>query len=114
MKALPNLDFVRAVAVLSVVVSHTLVAFRVLIIGNWWVGWIGVVGVFVFFVHTSLVLMWSLGRKQHALDFYIRRVFRIYPLAMLAIAVTLLFHAPVGGNLDSFFVYAEHTRVEQV
>jgi peptidoglycan/LPS O-acetylase OafA/YrhL len=44
----------------------------------------GVFGVYLFFVHTCLVLMWSLDRKPHPLDFYIRRIFRIYPLAIAA------------------------------
>jgi len=70
------------------------------------VPWMGVVGVFIFFVHTSLVLMWSLERKPHTLDFYVRRVFRIYPLALLAIAATLLFRAPVSGTPVAFFSYA--------
>jgi len=97
MKALPNLDFIRAVAVLSVVAEHILVAYKVHKIGYWTISWMGVVGVFVFFVHTSLVLMWSLERKPHTLDFYVRRIFRIYPLAVVAILVTILFHAPVAG-----------------
>jgi peptidoglycan/LPS O-acetylase OafA/YrhL len=106
MRALPNLDFVRAVAVISVVVEHVLLAYQVQNIGYWQVAWIGVVGVFIFFVHTSLVLMWSLERKPHTLDFYIRRIFRIYPLVLVAIAVTLLFRAPVGGTPTSFFHFA--------
>jgi peptidoglycan/LPS O-acetylase OafA/YrhL len=96
MRPLPNLDFLRACAVLSVVVEHTLMTYKVFQIGYWNIPWMGVVGVFLFFVHTSLVLMWSLERKPHTLDFYIRRIFRIYPLAWLAVGVTLLFHSPLG------------------
>jgi len=106
MRLLPNLDFIRAVAVISVVVEHVLLAYKIQTIGYWQVAWIGVVGVFIFFVHTSLVLMWSLERKPHTLDFYIRRIFRIYPLVLLAIAVTLAFHAPVNGTPTSYFHYA--------
>ena len=104
---LPNLDLLRAVAVLSVLLEHSLLAFGVQWIGPWEVGWIGVVGVFLFFVHTSLVLMWSLERKPHTLDFYIRRSFRIYPLAWLAIAITLAFHAPVSGTPTRYFHFAQ-------
>jgi peptidoglycan/LPS O-acetylase OafA/YrhL len=114
MKALPNLDFIRSVAVLSVVFSHVLIAYHVLWIGRWEIGWIGVAGVFVFFVHTSLVLMWSLERKPHTLDFYIRRVFRIYPLAALAILVTILFHVPVGGSPGDFFEYVPYQNRGQL
>src|SRR5580692_6250213 len=106
MKELPNLDFIRAMAVLSVVFEHILIAHGVTRLGPINVAWIGVVGVFIFFVHTALVLMWSLERRPHTLDFYIRRVFRIYPLAIVAIVIALLFRAPVGGTADDFFAVA--------
>jgi len=105
MRPLPNLDFLRSCAVLSVVAEHVLISCGVKQIGYWEIRWMGVVGVFLFFVHTSLVLMWSLERKPHTLDFYIRRIFRIYPLALLAIAVTLLFRAPVDGTAAMPFRY---------
>jgi peptidoglycan/LPS O-acetylase OafA/YrhL len=106
MRPLPNLDLLRACAVLSVVAEHVLLSYNVQQIGYWQIRWMGVVGVFLFFVHTSLVLMWSLERKPHTLDFYIRRVFRIYPLVLLAIAVILLFHAPVNGTANIHFRYS--------
>ncbi len=98
------------------VVEHTLLALQVQTIGSWKTSWIGVVGVFVFFVHTSLVLMWSLERKPHTLDFYIRRAFRIYPLAWLAMAVTLALHAPVSGTPTHLFAYVQppHGVVEHL
>jgi peptidoglycan/LPS O-acetylase OafA/YrhL len=103
MRDIPNLDFLRACAVLSVVVEHTLCAYNIHWIGYWEIRWMGVVGVFLFFVHTSLVLMWSLERKPHTLDFYIRRIFRLYPLALTVLTITLLFHAPVSSTLTDFF-----------
>ena len=106
MRELPNLDILRACAVISVVAEHILLAFGVQSLGYWQVRWMGVVGVLLFFIHTSLVLMWSLERRPQTLDFYIRRVFRIYPLAVLAIVVTLLFHAPVAGRTEAYFAYA--------
>jgi len=109
MKELPNLDFIRAMAVVSVVFEHVLIAHGTYKLGQFEVAWIGVVGVFVFFVHTALVLMWSLERRPHTLDFYIRRVFRIYPLAIVAIIVALLFHAPVAGTAETFFQAAPRT-----
>ena len=111
MRDLPNLDFLRACAVLSVVVEHTMLAYGVRYVGRVEVGWIGVVGVFVFFVHTCIVLMWSLERKPHTLDFYIRRAFRIYPLAWTAIVVTVLFRAPVAGSMEHYF---QHLPVPHV
>lgn len=88
-----NLDVLRAVAVLLVLVTHVINAAvapanleRVLaILGN--------DGVIIFFVHTSLVLMRSLERSGgNAGHFYIRRIFRIYPLAILTVAVVVAFH----------------------
>jgi peptidoglycan/LPS O-acetylase OafA/YrhL len=107
MKSKPNLDLLRSIAVLLVVVEHILLAMRLRWIGGWDISWLGVVGVFMFFVHTSLVLMWSLERKPHMLDFYIRRIFRIYPLAVAAVLVTVLFHIPTLHRLngDSYFVW---------
>ena len=105
LKTLTNLDFIRAVAVLSVVVEHTLLAYGVGHVGSWASNWIGVAGVFVFFVHTSLVLMWSLERKPHTLDFYIRRIFRIYPLAILVMLITVALTVPVSGGGSGYFSY---------
>jgi peptidoglycan/LPS O-acetylase OafA/YrhL len=92
--AQPNLDLVRATAVLCVFGGHlyiattrdeqNLVAWR-----------FAQMGVLMFFVHTACVLMWSLERSASKLsglalytDFYIRRAFRIYPLAMACVALS--------------------------
>ena len=96
MKDMPNLDFLRSIAVLSVVVSHVMIALSVAQIGVWSVGWLGVFGVLIFFVHTSLVLMWSLERRPHTLDFYIRRIFRIYPLSITAVLVAVVTRWPLS------------------
>jgi peptidoglycan/LPS O-acetylase OafA/YrhL len=88
MKDSPNLDGLRACAVGFVVLSHL----------PYFVGWedsrwygvkaLGHLGVAIFFVHTTLVLMMSLERTGHAaVPFLIRRFFRIFPLSM---AVVLL------------------------
>jgi peptidoglycan/LPS O-acetylase OafA/YrhL len=114
MRDLPNLDFLRACAVLSVFVEHTLLAYKITRIGYWEVSWMGVVGVFLFFVHTSLVLMWSLERKPHTLDFYIRRIFRIYPLALLAVVAAVTFHAPVAGSTTNYFAYMPPRNVTDI
>jgi peptidoglycan/LPS O-acetylase OafA/YrhL len=59
----------------------------------------GIAGVLAFFVHTSLVLMYSLQRLSRTeghvtLRFYVRRFFRIYPLSIFCIALALVFHIP--------------------
>ncbi|SFS16956.1 Peptidoglycan/LPS O-acetylase OafA/YrhL, contains acyltransferase and SGNH-hydrolase domains [Granulicella pectinivorans] len=84
----PNLDLLRTIAVTLVVADHVLV-YKGLKGYN-----IGLFGVYIFFVHTCLVLMWSLERNPHTLNFYIRRIFRIYPFAMLIILATFLLGFP--------------------
>jgi peptidoglycan/LPS O-acetylase OafA/YrhL len=103
---MPNLDLLRSIAVLLVVVEHTLLAMHYHWIGFVNIAWLGVFGVFMFFVHTSLVLMWSLDRKPNILGFYIRRFFRIYPLAIAAILLTVLFHIPTMHNVDGDTFFA--------
>jgi peptidoglycan/LPS O-acetylase OafA/YrhL len=102
---MPNLDLLRSIAVLLVAVEHTLIAMRILWISSWNIAWVGVAGVFMFFVHTSLVLMWSFERNPQVLNFYIRRIFRIYPLAIAAILAIVIFRIPLLQNPqgDTFF-----------
>lgn len=99
-----NLDFLRAIAVLSVYVFHLLYTLGLSHVptldvkADW--GWLlGRFGVLVFFVHTSLVLMMSLERMESSnrplfSGFYIRRFFRIYPLSMAVVAIVVIFHLP--------------------
>jgi len=102
---MPNLDLLRSIAVTIVVVQHTLLTMHIHRIGAWDVDRLGIVGVFMFFVHTALVLMWSLERNPHVVNFYIRRIFRIYPLAIAAILITVSFHLPTlhNGNGDTYY-----------
>jgi peptidoglycan/LPS O-acetylase OafA/YrhL len=102
-----NLDVLRMIAVLCVLVDHTLK--RALqpqtgelssaIVDG--LNNLGFVGVLIFFVHTCRVLMASIARSRRAAEsrwvtsFYIRRGFRIYPLAWVALALWL-----VGGFYD--------------
>ncbi|MCW5872531.1 MAG: acyltransferase, partial [Candidatus Eremiobacteraeota bacterium] len=106
----PNLDYLRAFAVLCVVGSHWCES----------MGWLerlsklfggtqlGHTGVLLFFVHTSCVLMMSLERLppangwQTTLRFYVRRAFRIYPLSTVTLCLVLFFHFPsyMGNNFS--------------
>jgi peptidoglycan/LPS O-acetylase OafA/YrhL len=102
--ASPNLDLLRSVAVLLVLLDHVTrhyYADRILNIG---IGNFGLFGVLLFFVHTSLVLMHSMHRSgltgmALAKDFYLRRFFRIYPLSIVTVlsAVALHLHASAHG-----------------
>jgi peptidoglycan/LPS O-acetylase OafA/YrhL len=92
-----NLDFLRAIAVLLVLTQHLCRRMHVEHIA--WIPTtsLGLFGVLIFFVHTSLVLMYSMDRSGlHGApllkDFYIRRIFRIYPLSILAVVAAVALH----------------------
>jgi peptidoglycan/LPS O-acetylase OafA/YrhL len=100
-----NLDLLRAFAVLSVFGAHlslTLIHLGHIRVADqaFWdteLSEVGLTGVLIFFVHTALVLMRSLDRtgpRRMVLNFYIRRMFRIYPLSIACIAAVLLFQIP--------------------
>jgi peptidoglycan/LPS O-acetylase OafA/YrhL len=87
----PNLDLLRAVAVLCVFFSHFHYFYTGTDHDTVWL--FGRVGVLIFFVHTSLVLMQSLERGGGVTDgffkrFYIQRAFRIYPLAIACVVIS--------------------------
>jgi len=97
-----NLDVLRMIAVTLVVQDHLFTFW-----GNpTYLGFIvplrlGRFGVILFFVHTALVLMASMerqwkktGRHRFISIFLIRRGFRIFPLAVTALVVTVLFNIP--------------------
>ncbi len=62
-------------------------------------GDLGHFGVLLFFVHTALVLMMSMerlglsGRSLYT-TFFVRRIFRIYPLSILSVIVVVALHIP--------------------
>src|SRR5581483_4503827 len=109
-----NLDFLRSVAVLLVLVDHLFMAAG-LAEQHPWVWDLGHLGVLLFFVHTSLVLMMSLERSQGKSgerlfkDFYIRRAFRIYPLSMACVVLMCAFGVP-----QTLGVAPAHRSVAQV
>lgn len=88
-----NLDFLRSCAVFCVLLSHlyeTLVHRHSSSSMHF-----GQLGVIFFFVHTSLVLMKSLSRMRSQgtsmfSEFYILRIFRIYPFSMVCVVIAFL------------------------
>lgn len=100
-----NLDVLRAVAVLMVLTDHVISAAGVHVARGWNWNWaLGRFGVLLFFVHTALVLMSSLERSGQdsgwVRRFYVRRAFRIYPLAMLAVVIVTALHLPPRVTWD--------------
>jgi peptidoglycan/LPS O-acetylase OafA/YrhL len=102
---LANLDFLRSVAVLLVFGSHYFdIQFGLGKNGSF-LWHLGQLGVLIFFVHTSLVLMWSLERsnlpgRQSFAPFYVRRALRIYPLSIVCVLFAYYFDARwVPANL---------------
>jgi peptidoglycan/LPS O-acetylase OafA/YrhL len=96
-----NLDFLRACAVLTVYFGHALQTFHIeKVIGRATIYDFAQTGVLIFFVHTSLVLMLSLKRLQIPslrrlfTVFYVRRIFRIYPLSIATVLIMLAAHVP--------------------
>lgn len=102
-----NLDFLRTLAVLCVFFSHLL---KYQHFSNALFLWhLGQIGVLAFFVHTSLVLMLSLERENKKgsflfISFYIRRLFRIYPLSMFFILVVYTLKITPGYDLKHEYV----------
>ena len=93
-----NLDVLRAFAVLLVFINHIfcMIRSRHAVIDD------GVArfGVILFFVHTSCVLMGSMQSLRSNGDawaqrFYLRRLFRLYPLSVFVILVSVLTKAPM-------------------
>lgn len=94
-----NLDLLRAGAVMAVLADH--VAATCGIGKQYGFFDLGQLGVLFFFVHTSLVLLLSLERQHTAkngffgvLAFYVRRIFRIYPLSIISVLAVCIFHVP--------------------
>jgi peptidoglycan/LPS O-acetylase OafA/YrhL len=91
-----NLDFLRSIAVLFVFGTHWY-ALQFNSTYKWSLAWkLSQLGVLIFFVHTCLVLMWSLERSHLSgwslfNSFYIRRIFRIYPLVIVCVLFAYCF-----------------------
>jgi peptidoglycan/LPS O-acetylase OafA/YrhL len=105
-QALPNLDLLRAYAVMLVVACHLLAFLRPQSFVDGTANRIGHFGVLLFFVHTAFVLLLSLDRQGPTAvqrTFFIRRFFRIYPLSALLVVVTAAFQLPLARVFPDTF-----------
>jgi peptidoglycan/LPS O-acetylase OafA/YrhL len=105
-----NLDLLRSAAVLFVVIFHILLFFQLTRPGRLNLHQMGHWGVLLFFIHTSLVLMFSMERQTYEaserglfIPFYVRRIFRIFPLSILVVLTVYLCHLPVAHLHDGVF-----------
>jgi peptidoglycan/LPS O-acetylase OafA/YrhL len=97
-----NLDILRAIAVLLVLLAHWLEVVGAKHRSVSFHGYdlcAGRLGVLIFFVHTSLVLNFSLTRLGTGgwvlfRTFIVRRVFRLYPLSILCVLLAFAFKVP--------------------
>jgi peptidoglycan/LPS O-acetylase OafA/YrhL len=114
-----NLDLLRACAVSCVVLSHLILLFQIALPGPFVLHSIGLWGVLVFFVHTSLVLNLSLDRNQRRAPgvglfwpFVIQRVFRIFPLSVFTVLLVVGAALPVGRIEHGHFASAQLTSLD--
>ncbi len=99
---LANLDLLRSVAVGLVFIGHLTATAKMRGLGD-----LGHFGVLLFFVHTAFVLMSSMerfglsGSKLYG-TFLIWRIFRIYPLSVLAVLSAVAFRIPATAWLSDY------------
>jgi peptidoglycan/LPS O-acetylase OafA/YrhL len=114
-----NLDLLRSFAVLLVLAQH--ICKRMHIDHVSWMptsSW-GLFGVLLFFVHTSLVLMISMDRgdltgRPLLKNFAIRRIFRIYPLSIIAVLAAVSLHLDSNVNHIRGLSYAARPGVVRI
>ena len=112
-----NLDLLRAIAVSLVLVFHLLLFFGKTALGSFDLRPMGMLGVLLFFVHTSLVLMFSLERQQTKIEgaklffsFMLRRCARVYPLSLLVVTMIYRFRLPLGHLVPGALQWIEVGR----
>lgn len=108
----PNLDLLRSLAISFVVISHLLLDQSLVNPGGFDTHILGTLGVLIFFVHTCLVLMFSLDRQTSiqgspptTLSFLVVRAFRIYPLSIVVVVLLSAIarmHSGREPNLSTF------------
>lgn len=110
-----NLDLLRTIAVALVVFSH--IPFFIGLTQPPFYNFktLGRLGVGIFFVHTTLVLLMSLQRTGPAAGpFFVRRLFRIYPLAMAVVLLMSALQALGGQRIDAAGVLSNLLLLQHV
>lgn len=103
---LPVLDGVRGLAVLLVVMYHTIHMNAENALGRtaWWLAGLGWAGVDLFFVLSGFLItgiLWEAkGQPYFFRNFYMRRFLRIFPLYYLTLAIAFLVLPALAGRLN--------------
>lgn len=96
---LPSLTGLRFVAATMVLVHHAAMVGQVPFLSSW--HGFGTTGVSFFFVLSGFVLTWSTPGSEKISDFYVKRVFRIWPLMFLSILLAIpVFYSGRGVPID--------------
>ena len=93
MKRLSNIDYLRGLAALGIMVYHYLSWTLGLFTADSIMGRIGIYGVSIFYILSGLTLHYvyyeqMIPSKKDVLNFFKKRFFRIFPLLWLVIIVT--------------------------
>lgn len=112
MKYIKQLDSIRAIAVILVIISHWIPSTNLINrILN------GAIGVDIFFVLSGFLISkilfdnrnkaeeLNISKSTLLKNFYVRRTLRIFPIYYLTIFALLLFSKSTGTNIQSAFVY---------
>ncbi|MGB4773709.1 MAG: acyltransferase [Daejeonella sp.] len=112
MKYIKQLDGLRAIAVILVIISHWIPTTNLINrIPN------GAIGVDIFFVLSGFLISkilfdnknraeeLNIPKSTSIKNFYVRRTLRIFPIYYLTIFILLLFSKYTGTNIQSAFVY---------
>jgi len=91
----PEIDFLRFIAILLVVIFHftvrwdTVIDYGKYFINPFWdYGWIGVQ---LFFIISGFVVTYTLSKSKNAKDFILKRITRIYPALWIILPIVYLF-----------------------
>ena len=90
MSRIVTLDYLRGLCAFAIMIYHYLsYSYGSFDSGTFW-GRIGIYGVSIFYVLSGLTLYEVYKLKFNAVDFYIKRLFRIFPLMWIVMLMTIL------------------------
>ena len=86
-----ELDALRGIAAISVVIYHFCYRYPELYGGNQFnLAFLGKYGVPFFFIISGFVIFWTLDRLKKPVDFIVSRFSRLYPIYWICLTITFL------------------------